>query len=322
MANLLTRIGSINNDSGDYAKDNALFLKVFSGEVLSAFDEQHLMKGAFRERNISSGKSAQFIYTGKAQARYFQPGDRTDDGQSQVPMGEQTILIDDLLISSASVYDLDEMKAHYEVRSEISKQLGHALARECDAKMAATAINSARATNKIPGLPGGSVINAGSTVATDGNVLAASLFSAAQKMDEKDIPEEGRVAYVRPAQYYTLVQNLTAINSDWGGQGSYADGSIIKIAGIPIIKYNRLPSTNVAATAGDNNSYAGDFTDTVALVTQRDAIGTVKLMDLSMEQSGSDYHIVHQTHLFVAKFAMGHGILRPECSVEISKAAA
>ena len=32
----LTRGGVINGDSGTWAKDNALFLKVFSGEVLSA----------------------------------------------------------------------------------------------------------------------------------------------------------------------------------------------------------------------------------------------------------------------------------------------
>jgi hypothetical protein len=43
-------------------------------------------------------------------------------------------------------------------------------------------------------------------------------------------------------------------------------------------------------------------------------------MDMSMEQSGSDYHIVNQCTLFVGKYAVGHGILRPECSVEITKA--
>ena len=321
MASVITRIGSQLNDTGTYTKDNALFLKVFSGEVLTAFQEKHLMKGMFRERSISSGKSAQFVYTGKASAKYFQPGDRTDDGENEIPLNEQTILIDDLLISAVKVYDLDELKAHYDVRSEFSKQLGQALARECDSKLARTAILAARSTNKIPSLPGGTVIDAGATVATDGNVLAASLYSAAQAMDEKDIPEEGRFALVRPAQYYSLVKNLDNINTDWGGSGSFAEGTIMKIAGIPIIKYNRLPSTNIAAAAGENNAYAGDFSATQAVVAHRDAIGTVKLMDMSMEQSGSDYHIVHQSHLFVAKYAMGHGILRPECAVEITSTA-
>lgn len=322
MASVITRIGQINSVGGSYAADNALFLKRFAGEVLAAFDEQHLMKGVFRERNIESGKSAQFVYTGKATAKYFQPGDRTDDGESEIPLGEQTILIDDLLISAVKVYELDEMKSHFEVRSEFAKQLGQALARECDSKLARTAILAARSTNKITGLPGGTVISAGATVNTDGNVLAGAIFRAAQELDEKDVGIEGTMCFVRPAQYYTLVQNLDQINKDWGGAGSYSDGTILKIAGIPIVKYNRLPNTNFAAVTGENNAYNGDFTNTTALVVNRDAVGTVKLMGMGMEQSGSDYHIVHQSHLFVAKYAMGHGILRPECAVEISSAAA
>lgn len=320
MPSIITRIGQINNLGGNYANDNALFLKVFAGEVLSAFDESHLMKGAFRERNIASGKSAQFVYTGKATARYFQPGERTDDNESQIPLAEQTINIDDLLIAACKVYDLDEMKAHYEVRSEFSKQLGQALAREMDSKLARTAILAARSTNKIPSLPGGSVINAGATVATDGNVLASAIYSAAQLLDEKDVGVEGTTCYVRPAQYYSLVKNLNNINTDWGGSGSFSDGTILKIAGIPIVKYNRLPNNNAAAVAGENNAYNGNFTTTQALIVNKEAIGTVKLMDLGMEQSGSDYHIVNQSTLFVAKYACGHGILRPECAVEITSA--
>ena len=322
MPSILTRIGADNKATGTYQQDNALFLKQFAGEVLTAFDEAHLMKGVFRERNISSGKSAQFIYTGKASAKYFQPGDRTDNDENEIPQSEQTILIDDLLISQVKVYELDEMKAHYEVRSEFSKQLGQALARECDSKLARTALLAARSSNKITSLPGGTVINAGSTVATDGNVLAAAIYQAAQSLDEKDVGTDGTVCYLRPAQYYSLVRNLDNINTDWGGNGSYADGTILKIAGIPIVKYNRLPNSNFSAVAGENNAYAGDFSNTVALIAHRDAIGTVKLKDMVMEQSGSDYHIVHQSTLFVASYAMGHGILRPECAVEITSASA
>ena len=37
-----------------------------------------------------------------------------------------------------------------------------------------------------------------------------------------------------------------------------------------------------------------------------------KLLDLTTE---SEYQIERQGTLFVAKYAMGHGILRPECSI-------
>ena len=40
--------------------------------------------------------------------------------------------MDDLLISSVFVYELDETLAHYELRGEISKKIGYALAQKYD----------------------------------------------------------------------------------------------------------------------------------------------------------------------------------------------
>ena len=58
----------------------------------------------------------------------------------------------------------------------------------------------------------------------------------------------------------------------------------------------------------------GDYTKTLGLVMHPSAVGTVKLMDLSME---GEYQINRQGHLMVAKYAVGSGILRPEAAVEI-----
>ena len=45
---------------------------------------------------------------------------------------KKTITIDDLLISSAFVYELDEVLSHYDLRSEISRKIGYALAEKYD----------------------------------------------------------------------------------------------------------------------------------------------------------------------------------------------
>ena len=150
------------------------------------------------------------------------------------------------------------------------------------------------------------------------------LFTAAQTLDEKDVPEEDRHVIVKPAQYYMLVQDTTLLNKDWGGTGSLATANLPMIANMQIHKSNNLPNgTNITTKVdGENNSYIGDFTDSVALVMNRQAVGTVKLFDLATEMSGKDFHIMYQGDLIVAKYAMGHGILRPDCAVEISKAAA
>ena len=48
------------------------------------------------------------------------------------------------------------------------------------------------------------------------------------------------------------------------------------------------------------------------IVMHKDAVATVKLMDLSVE---SEYQINRQGTLLVAKYAMGHNVLRPAMSV-------
>ena len=55
MANAtVSRIGAANQG----ADKQALFLKVFAGEVLTAFEEATVTAGRFMERTIASGKSA------------------------------------------------------------------------------------------------------------------------------------------------------------------------------------------------------------------------------------------------------------------------
>ena len=129
-----------------------------------------------------------------------------------------------------------------------------------------------------------------------------------------------RSVIVKPAQYYLLAQTTKILNRDWGGAGVYADGKVLKVAGVQILKSNNVPTGVVAKTAGENNTYEGDFSNTVAVALQREAMGTVKLRDLSVQQSGHDFNVMYQSTMLVGRYAMGHGILRPGCAIELAKA--
>ena len=107
------------------------------------------------------------------------------------------------------------------------------------------------------------------------------------------------------------------MNKDWGGAGAYAEGSVLRVAGFTVVKSNHLPTGNQTADAGENNVYHGDFSKTKMVAWHPSAVGTVKLMDLGLE---SEYDIRRQGTLFVAKYAVGHGILRPEAAIEIATA--
>lgn len=313
----LSRPGQINT-SGDI---DAMFMKVFSGEVFTAFEETNVMKELHRMRTIDHGKSASFHVLGKANARYHVTGSAIL-GSNKIAGNERTINIDDLLIADVALDDLEDAKNHYDVRQDYSLELGRALAKAFDEKTMRVALLAARSPGIIADEPGGTVLK-NAAFATDGEKLAEGIFSCAQVWDEKDIVDWDRTVIVKPAQYYLLAQTTKILNRDWGGAGVYSEGKVLKVAGVQIIKSNHLPTTNITTvTPGEKNSYIGDFTNTVALALQKEAIGTVKLRDLSVQQSGHDFNVMYQATLMLAKYAMGHGVLRPGCAIELSKAAA
>jgi hypothetical protein len=311
-----SRLGQINN-AGD-AK--ALFLKVFSGEVMTAFEETNVMADKHNVKTISSGKSAQFPILGKIDAEYHVPG--TELNGLEVPAAEMTITIDDLLISHAFIANIDEAMNHYETRSEYSTQMGRALARTYDKHTLQLAILAARAAAPINGeLGGGSITNAALLSDTTGDTLVKAIYAAAQRFAENDVPEGDRYFAVSPAAFYLLAQKTALYSRDWANNGNYEQAELPPIAGIKIVRTNHAPfGTTVAngsVLAGTDNKYAGVFTNTVGVFFQKAAIGTVKLLDLAME---SEYQISRQGTLMVAKYAMGHGILRPVCAIEAKTA--
>jgi len=285
----------------------ALFLKKFAGEVLTAFHNKNVMMDKHMIRTIENGKSAQFPAIGTASASYHTPGAEIT-GQV-INQNERVITIDDLLLADVFLSNIDEAMNHYDVRGPYAEELGVVLSNTMDANVQQVIALAARASATVSGGNGGTELTLAG-YANDGSAIASGLFDAAQAMDEKNVPEDSRYANIKPAQYYLLAQTTNVINKDWGGQGSYADGEVLKVADIELVKTNQLPSTDV--TAGPS-AYQGDFSDTQFVVYHPSAVGTVKLMDLGME---SEYDIRRQGTLVVAKYAVGHGILRPECAVE------
>lgn len=296
---------------------DTLYLKVFAGEVLNAFNAACVYQDKQIVRSISAGKSAQFPATGKINAAYHVPG--TQLTGTPIAHNERVITIDDLLLANVFIADIDEAKNHYDVRSEYTRQLGEALAKAYDLNVARNVVLAARASATITGEPGGTVIRAGVNAKTDGALIKSALFASAQKLDENNAFEGERFAMVRPATFYAAAATADLVNKDFGGKGSIADGKIESLAGVSIVKSNHVPQTDESAATDVPSKYRGNFSTTAFTVHQRAAVGTVKLMDLSMQ---AKYQELFQATLLVARQAVGHGILRPECAIEIAAVAA
>jgi len=249
LTTALTRPGQ-SNSTGDA---RALYLKLFSGEMFKGFQHNAIARDLVMKRTLTNGKSLQFVYTGHTKAEYHVPGNSilgNTDGAP--PVAEKTITIDDLLISSAFVYELDETLAHYELRGEISKKIGYALAQKYDRLIFRAIAKGARQASPITKSgfvePGGTQIRVGTNNQASDAYVPASLinafYDAAAALDEKGVSSEGRVAVLNPRQYYELIQGVGSnglINRDTQGTALQSGNGIIEIAGIKIYKSMNIP---------------------------------------------------------------------------------
>ena len=314
-----------NANSGN-TRDDALFLKVFAGEVITSFDRASKTAGADMVRSISSGKSATFPVLGRIGASYHAVG--TEITGSDVNANEKVITINDLLISSVFVSNIEEAKSHWDVRSAYSTEMGRALSFQKDKHVLQTIGQASLASASVTG--GDATTNitntgiASATDATAANAMIDAIFAAAKELDANYVPSEGRKCFMRLEEYYKLANATNAVNVDFSGKGSIAEGKVHKIAGIELVPVPHFVSSNVtsgvdagSATNAGSTPQAVNLSNFVALVSHPSAVGTVKLMDLAVEK---EYDIRRQGTLMVAKYSMGHGVLRPEAAVGIKEA--
>lgn len=316
MANAnVSEIGKVNNAG----TADALFLKVFAGEVLTSFEQATVTADKHMVRTIANGKSAQFPVMGRSSASYHTPGNEITG--TDINHNEKVITINDLLIASHFIANIDEAKNHYDVRSVYSQEMGRALAFQMDKHVLQAMLLAAAGTANVgdTGYAAGTIITDADSN-TNADSLIGSIFDAAEALDDAYVPTEGRYCFLKPEQYYLLANATNAVNVDFSGSGSIAAGTVPQVAGINLIKTPHLPTTNITTgvdAGGTGTPLAVDARNTTALITHTSAVGTVKLMDLAVE---SEYDIRRQGTLMVAKYAMGHGVLRPEASVQIQTA--
>jgi len=297
---LLTGPGADNGVISTTANRRALYLKLFSGELFKGFQHNTIARDLVMKRTIKNGKSLQFIYTGRTTAEYHTPGNSIlGNSDSAPPVAEKTITVDDLLISSAFVYELDETLAHYDLRGEISKKIGYALAEKYDRKIFQAITKAARKASPITKTnyvePGGTQVRVGTTTngsdAYSATALVNAFYDAAAALDEKGVSTEGRVGVLNPRQYYELIQQVGEnglVNRDEQGTSRQKGNGIVEIAGIKIYKSMNIPffgrygtkfgtgsATNPGVTDPGNK---GDFVE-VEMVDETAGTGAVKTVN-------------------------------------------
>lgn len=323
-----------NQGKGQSASDKlALFLKVFGGEVLTAFARTSVTTSRHMVRSISSGKSAQFPVLGRTQAAYLSPGENLDDIRKDIKHTEKTITIDGLLTADVLIYDIEDAMNHYDVRSEYTSQLGESLAMAADgavlAEIAGLCNLPDSSNENITGLGSASVIETtqAKTALTDqvalGKEIIAALTKARAALTKNYVPASDRVFYCDPDSYSAILAALMPNAANYAALIDPEKGSIRNVMGFEVVEVPHLTAGGAGTSRANTDGQKHGFPEgvggnnkvakinVIGLFMHRSAVGTVKLRDLALERAR---RANFQADQIIAKYAMGHGGLRPEAA--------
>ena len=305
----------VNNGGAPF---DEIALKIYAGMILEAFNKETTTEGRIMTRTISSGKSAQFPIIGRASTITHSRGTEIVDQAIQVNSNERVIAIEDILMAPVFLDILDEAKSHFDVRRPYAVQQGQALAEESDKRSLMSIIAASnQATPNFTGGDGGDRITS-ATIDTDVAVLKAGIYDAAEDLDEHSVPSSDRTLWLKPAQYYLLLQDGEFIDRDFNSDNGGRDTAVMRNASdFTVVKTTNMPTVDESANTALPTAQRLDFSNTVAVAAHSSAAGMVSLIGLMFE---SEYQINRQGHLLVAKYARGFDFLRPEAAVELAEA--
>jgi hypothetical protein len=310
----------------------ALFLKVFGGEVLTAFQRRSVTMGNHMVRTIQNGKSASFPVMGRTRAAYLKPGENLDDKRGEIKHSEKVITIDGLLTSDVLIYDIEDAMNHYDVRSEYSAQLGEALAIAADgavlAEMALLCNLPAASDENIAGLGKATILQIGDKTALSadaealGKAVLKGLTTARARLTSNFVSPADRRFYTTPDNYSAILAALMPNSANYAALIDLETGNIRNVMGFEVIEVPHLTSGGAGDDlAGTNQKHAFPAVATAAakvaldsvvgLINHRSAVGTVKLKDMALERARRPEY---QADQIIGKYAMGHGGLRPEAA--------
>lgn len=313
-----------------------LWLPVYGGEVLAAFDTALNFAGKVKMRSIESGTTAKFPVTWKIGSEYHEVGSELLGLDS--PLREATISLDDRpLVSHFELDDIDVAFAHFEYRAEMAAQTGKELAKQLDKRIACLIAKAATDTTATGAggtpfpslLGGGDGILINSALDDNNDASAAALLNEletlAVEMDNADIPSDQRYVMVRPALWYAArnlgVPVADAANAPYAkvsgggalGQNAYfgqPSGSMgydqsLSYLGFNIYRSVNMPTGNVTGVPA---KYTVDFSNIWGLVWHPDCCGVVQKIGISTEM---ERDVRRQSDFMVAKMLTGGGTLRP-----------
>ena len=325
--------------SVDGANDmGKLWLPIWSGEVLHAYDQFRMFEPMVTSKSISSGRTIEFPITGTVNLKaawdageYLVGGDNSASSQFTIELDKRP------MAAHFELDNIDLMVTQWEYRQELARQAGQTLANARDKQVAAY-IALAAASAKIADDP--RTLDLPDVFAVSAAVIddAAEALKVLEGIEEfcvdlqmNDVPVQGCYCVVTPRLFQQIrrlgvadaQEEAVSMQPMFGGvamagglgapltQGMNSLSDSLVYMGVTITKSNHIPTANYAANAIGEARYNVQGADATVrgMIFCAEAVAAVRKTGLVVD---TEDDIRRNTTFTVASMYSGTGVLKPE----------
>lgn len=292
----ITRPGQV----GATGAINALHLEEYTGQLTGTIARKSVLDPWVKRKTVKGTSVISNKAIGESSLQVVTPGSAIDGTKNKV--GKVTLTID-TLIAARSVFPLLETwQADYDARSETAIEHGKKFAKFTDQAFFIQAMKAGlRTTTAYSGVDAASghfggtqKTLAGANDHLDPAKLYAALADLFAGMEAKDVDPrtDDIIVAVKPAEYYTLLQNEQLVNINYvTAKGTSIETMALKSYGVPIVSSNNfLGGTNVTTHELGSN-YLGDFTKVVAAAFNAESLLAGETIPLTPQMYWNDDYL-------------------------------
>lgn len=302
-----------------------LALQIYA-KTIAAMDRKNVFKETCTVETIMAGFSHRFNVMGTGidtDVTSFALGDNPDINQLSV--NKRDITVDRTLTSRKKIDNWEKKAANFDMVAAAVDQNATSMAikidKMCVAQFDAAMLEaqllaedgSGKVVQDTAGVVDNALISTGTTSEAKGDALLEAIFAAGSVLDEKDQVGEQRYFAVAPSLYDKLVLSQKGINKDYntGNNGSIADGNILTIDGVMIVKSNNITTTGLASQAIgkalEGKTVAGWF-------YTKDVVGITELIGVNTDEWEEKKE---KSYYVDVEYAAGFGVLNPASLVAV-----
>ena len=316
-----------------------LWLPIWSGEVLHAYDQYRMFEPMVTSKTISSGRLMEFPITGTVSLKPAWDAGEYLTGDNNSRATTFSVELDKRPMAAHFELDnVDLMITQWEYRQELARQAGQTLANARDKQIAAFIAGAAGVSKLIDdprtGLSYAVPFGIG---ATEDSVAALAVLEGIEEfcveLQENDVPVQGCYCIV-PPKLFQQIRRLGVADATTNGaaatvsmqpmfggvamagglgapltQGMNSLSDSLVYMGVTIQKSNHIP-TGAAEVVGEARyTVNGDTAGVRGLIFCSEAVASIRKTGLVVD---TEDDIRRNTTFTVASMFSGTGILKPE----------